>query len=142
MKHQLYRVFGLMLLLAVVLVATGCGTMGVARFTLGPDLFDDNQYETIRKIVIEEAASNGFSRLTSELKPSKYNNWKGELYFKTETIYGVDQLTVEFKKVEEGICVYIHGAGIKANAESAEKAITARLDSERSEEHTSELQSH
>ena len=64
MKHQLYRVFGLMLLLAVVLVATGCGTMGVARFTLGPDLFDNNQYETIRKIVIEEAANNGFGRLT------------------------------------------------------------------------------
>ena len=121
------QVFKSMLVFCVVFFISGCVSIGSQKLLLNQDVSFE-QYDKIKHIVIEEAASNGYSKLMSEVKPSEYNNWKGELYFKTETIYGTDQLTVEFEKVGEGISVYIHGAGIRGNAESATKAILGRLD--------------
>ena len=123
------KVFKSMLVVCIVFFVSGCISMGSQKLLLNQDVSFE-QYDKIKHIVIEEAASNGYSKLMSEVKPSEYNNWKGELYFKTETIYGTDQLTVEFNKVGEGISVYIHGAGIRGNAESATKAILGRLDKE------------
>ena len=123
------KVFKSVLVICIVFLISGCISVGSRKLLLKQDVSFE-QYDKIKHIVIEEAASNGYSKLMSEVKPSEYNNWKGELYFKTETIYGTDQLTVEFNKVGEGISVYIHGAGIRGNAESATKAILGRLDKE------------
>mgnify|MGYP001588631348 FL=1 len=86
-----------------------------------------SKYSSIRKIVIEEAANNGFSTLTSEVKPSQFNGWKGQLFFQLVTPNGTDQLFVEFEKKNEGVSVWAHGAGTRGNASSAAKSITARL---------------
>ena len=86
-----------------------------------------NQYDAIKKIVIEEAANNGFYPFPIEVKPSQFNNWKGQLYFSRATPMGTDQLFVNFKSQGDKISVYMYGAGTKASPDSAIKAITARL---------------
>jgi hypothetical protein len=88
------------------------------------------QYDKLKRIVVEEAASNGFSELTSEIKPSKHNEWQGQLYFKLETPHGTDQLFVELSNKDNRILVYIHGAGTRTNPDSAIKAIQERLGKE------------
>ena len=111
-------------LFAVALHA--CVTVSNQRFALKQETVATN-YPRIKQIVVEEAANNGFSQLTSEIKPSAYNDWKGQLFFQLETVNGTDQLFVEFKKVDTGISVYVHGAGTRSNPDSAAKAIEARL---------------
>ena len=63
----------------IVVLISGCLSVG----SLGLKL-DDNvsfeQYDQIKRIVVEEAASNGFSTFTSEIVPTEYNNWKGHWY--------------------------------------------------------------
>ncbi|KAF0221284.1 MAG: hypothetical protein FD174_422 [Geobacteraceae bacterium] len=111
------------LMLSILLFVTGCITLGHDRAELKTDLVK-NKYEIIKKIVLEEAANNGFSQLTSEIKPSQYNDWKGKLYFALMTPNGTDQLFIEFNKDS----VYMHGAGTRTNPDSAIKAIRAKID--------------
>lgn len=121
-KVFLFSVASLMVLLFV----SGCATMGSGRIMLRQDLLV-NQYDTIKKIVIEEAANNGFYPFPIEVKPSQSNNWKGQLYFSRATPMGTDQLFVNFKSQGDKISVYMYGAGTKANPDAAIKAITVRL---------------
>jgi hypothetical protein len=113
-------------LTGIALITQGCISVGNQRLVIKEDTFQA-KYATIKQIVVEEAANNGFSTLTSEVKPSQYNDWKGRLFFQLKTAGGTDQLFVDFKKMPEGISVYAHGAGIRGNANSACKAISARL---------------
>ena len=114
------------LLLLVGVLVQGCITMGNERFTMDPSKFAA-KYPAIRQVVIEEAANNGFGTLASEVKPSEFNDLKGQLFFQLRTANGIDQLWVEFVKRPEGVAVWTHGAGTRGNANSAVKAITARL---------------
>lgn len=105
---------------------SACVTVGHQQLLLKQTSFSTN-YERIKAIVLEEAANNGFSQLTSEIKPSEFNEWKGQLYFALKTPLGTDQLFVEFKKAGDSVSVYAHGAGVRSNPDSAAKAIVARL---------------
>jgi len=113
----------LFLMLAVSLAMAGCITLAHDRAELKSGLVQ-SKYDAIKKIVIEEAANNGFSQLTSEIKPSEYNEWQGKLFFALKTPNGTDQLFVEFN----GDSVYMHGAGTRSNPQSAIKAMRARID--------------
>lgn len=110
----------------IAMTLQACVTMGSQRFALKPETITAN-YSQIKQIVVEEAANNGFKELTSEIKPSEYNDWKGQLFFQLKTANGTDQLFVEFKKMGTGVSVYVHGAGTRSNPDSAAKAIQARL---------------
>ena len=107
----------------------GCVSMGSQRMLLDKSVTFD-QYDKIKRIVVEEAANNGFSTLTSEVKPSEHNGWKGQLYFKLVTPAGTDQLYAEMSKRDGHIMLYIHGGGTRANPDRAIKAIRARLEKE------------
>ncbi|MCX5850285.1 MAG: hypothetical protein NTW65_12690 [Deltaproteobacteria bacterium] len=120
------RVINVFLCIFVVSLFLGCVTMGSERLVMKEGTFA-SKYSSIKKIVMEEAANNGFSTLTSEIKPSKYNDWEGRLFFQLVTPNGTDQLFVDFKKKPEGVSVWVHGAGTRGNANSAAKAISARL---------------
>jgi hypothetical protein len=113
-------------LTGIALITQGCISVGNQRLVIKEDTFQA-KYATIKQIVVEEAANNGFSTLTSEVKPSQYNDWKGRLFFQLKTVHGTDQLFVDFKKTPEGITVWTHGAGTRGDASSASKAIAARL---------------
>lgn len=106
------------------LMFVGCITTGSAGLRL-PDgwMRKSSNYEKIRKIVIEEARNNGFSNLTSEIKPTKYNDYKGKLYFLLKTNRGQDQLVVDFDKDT----IMMQGAGTRSNPDSAIKAIKDRI---------------
>lgn len=108
------------------IILTACISMGNARLSVTQDEFVKN-YPRIKSIVTEEAANNGFGILTSEVKPSEYNDWKGQLFYQLETANGTDQLFVEFDKTANDMNVWVHGAGTRGNANSAAKAISARL---------------
>jgi hypothetical protein len=120
------RVIKVFLCIFVVSLFQGCVTIGSERIVMKENTFA-SKYSIIKQVVIEEAANNGFSTLTSEIKPSEYNDWEGRLFFQLKTANGTDQLFVDFKKTAEGISVWAHGAGTRGNAKSAAKAITARL---------------
>jgi len=100
--------------------------MGNQRFAMKANTFVAN-YPKIKKIIVEEAANNGFGALTSEVKPSEYNNFEGRLFFQLKTTNGMDQLFADFKRTENGVNIWIHGGGTRANPDSAAKAIEARL---------------
>lgn len=110
----------------VACVVAGCVTLGSAKFSLAREYFQEN-YPQIKSIIVEEAANNGFGALTSEVKPSEFNEWTGKLFFQLKTANGTDQLFVEFSKDPNGVNVYVHGAGTRSNPDSAAKAIQARL---------------
>jgi hypothetical protein len=114
------------LMICITFFISGCVTIGSDRFLLEKSVTFD-QYNLIKQIIVEEAGSNGFGTLTSEIKPSEHNNWEGQLYFKLVTPNGTDQLFAEFSKKEGQISVYIHGAGTRSNPDSAAKAVRARL---------------
>ena len=121
---SLHRYF--VVLVAVIFLQACSMTLGNERMMIKQDSFVSN-YPKIKEIVVEEAANNGFGTLTSEVKPSQYNNWKGKLFFQLKTAAGTDQLWVEFSQRDGDIDVWVHGAGMRANADSASKAISARL---------------
>lgn len=114
-------------ILLILCILTSCVTMGSQRLVLRQNLFTSANYTSVKQIVVEEAANNGFSQLTSEVRPSEFNGWKGQLYFALVTPNGTDQLFVEFLRQGEGVSVHMHGAGTRANPDSASKAIAARL---------------
>lgn len=114
------------LVLLIVVSLAGCVTLGSSRLLVKQDVFAA-KYEAIKRIVLEEAANNGFGQLTSEVKPSEFNGWKGKLYFALVTPNGTDQLFVEFQRQGDSVSVYTHGAGTRANPDSAARAIEARL---------------
>jgi len=90
------------------------------------DVFSKH-YEDVKRIVLEEAANNGFTQMTGEIKPSQYNGWKGQIYFSLVTPNGTDQLFVEFEPQGDLESVYVNGAGTRTNGDSAAQAIQARL---------------
>lgn len=110
----------------VIAFPTACVTIGSQRLILKQDVFAAN-YESIKKTITEEAANNGFKQLTSQVKPSEFNGWKGQLYFALKTPNGTDQLFVEFQRQGDDVSVYMHGASTRANPDIASKAIAARL---------------
>jgi len=110
----------------LTIVLQACATMASSRFIIKESTFSAN-YFRIKQIVIKEAASNGFRELTSEIRPSEFNDWNGQLFFSLVTPNGTDQLFVEFEKKVNGINVWIHGAGTRSNPNSAAKAIQASL---------------
>lgn len=113
------RFFVLFLLFFLV----GCGMkMGDSKLDIKQELVL-NQYDTLKKIVVEEANNNGFNQLTSEIKPSKYNDQRGRLFFSLKTPFGTDQLIVDFDNGN----ISMSGAGLRSNPESAIKAITYRI---------------
>jgi hypothetical protein len=112
----------------LLLLLAGCGMTVAGQHLLLPQDLVDNKYDAVRTIVVEEAANNGFGTVASEVKPSKYTDYKGSIYFKLQTAAGTDQLTVELTPKEGKVSVYVHGAGTKGNADGAIKAITARLE--------------
>lgn len=120
------RVIEVFLCFLVASLLHGCVTVGSERLVLKEDTFA-SKYPSIRQVVIDEAANNGFSTLTSEVKPSEFNAWKGRLFFQLVTPNGTDQLFVDFERKAGGVSVWAHGAGTRGNANSAAKAIAARL---------------
>jgi hypothetical protein len=114
--------------IAIILISvlTACVSLGSERLSATSEVFTRN-YSSIKQIAIEEAANNGFGTLTSEVKPSEFNDWKGQLFFQLVTTNGTDQLFVKFSENPEGIDIWIHGAGTRANPDSAAKAISARI---------------
>lgn len=113
-------------IVAVLLSLSGCVTMGRSTVVFLRGL-QPGEYESVKKIVVEEAANNGFRELTSEVKPSEFNKWKGQLYFSLKTPNGTDQLFVEFERQGNGVIMKMHGAGTRSNPNSAIKAITSRV---------------
>jgi hypothetical protein len=122
-SRVLYGQAGIM---AVVLSLSGCVTTGRGAVVFSRGL-QPAEYESIKKIVVEEAANNGFRELTSEVKPSEFNNWKGQLFFSLKTPNGTDQLFVEFERQASGVTMKMHGAGTRSNPDRAIKAIAARV---------------
>lgn len=112
--------------LILVAVLTACGTLANTRVLIKQDLAI-SRYDQIKAIAIEEAARNGFSEIASEVRPSEYNNWRGRLFFQLKTPHGTDQLFIEFRPADGATEIYIHGAGLRSNPNSAAKAIASRL---------------
>lgn len=120
------RTSKLLIFAILTVILNACVSMGNARLSATQDEFVRN-YPLIKSIAIEEAANNGFGALTSEVKPSKYNNWKGQLYFSLVTPNGTDQLFVKFERKGDSVGIWVHGAGTRGNADSAAQAISARI---------------
>ncbi len=120
------RILKVLICISAFAPAPGCVTLGSEQLLLKQAVFSSS-YAHIKSIVLEEAANNGFSQLTSEVKPSEFNQWKGKMYFALVTPNGTDQLFVEFQRQGDSVSVNIHGAGTRGNPDSAAKAITARL---------------
>jgi hypothetical protein len=119
-----YPVAILLLLIFVI----GCASLKIGKGEI--DLREDlilNEYIKIRRIVIEEAAKNGFPTLKSEVKPLEINGWKGKLYFILKTEAGWDNLTVKFKRKGDKFVIEMVGASTVANAKGAVEGIKARL---------------
>lgn len=116
----------LRLLLGILapLYLVACVSIGNTKFAISKDLFQQN-YASIKAIAVEEAANNGFGTLTSEVKPSEFNDWKGSLFFQLKTANGTDQLFVDFERAEGGVRIWVHGAGTRSNPDSAAKSIQA-----------------
>jgi hypothetical protein len=112
--------------LLLLIFITGCVSVTTSKMSLREDLIL-NEYVTIRRIVIEEAANNGFPTLRSEVKPLEINKWKGKLYFTVKTRAGWDNLTVKIKRKGDNFVVEMVGAATVANPKGAIKAIEARL---------------
>lgn len=87
----------------------------------------EKQYAQIRQIVIEEAANNGYGQPTQEVKPSIHNNWRGILAFRVQTLHGHDNLQVRVERQGSELVLKFVAAGAVANADSAVKAIKARV---------------
>ena len=113
--------------LLILLFACGV-SVGHQNLVLPEDVVA-NQYEAVRTVVVEEAANNGYGAApTSEIKPSKYNNYKGKIYYALTTGAGTDQLTFTLDPAENGkVAVNINGGGTKGDPKGAIKAITERL---------------
>jgi hypothetical protein len=117
-------------LASLTILLGGCGvSVGHQQLYLPNDVVE-NKYDAIRAIIVEEAANNGYGAApTSEIKPSKYNNYKGKIYYALTTGAGTDQFTVELKPADDGkVSVYMNGGGTKGDPKGAMKAIAARLE--------------
>ena len=113
-------------ILLLLMFATGCVSMGRGKIDLREDLVL-NQYVEIRRIIIEEAANNGFPTLKSEVKPLEINGWDGKLYFTVKTQSGWDNLTAKIKRKGDKFEIELIGAATVANPKGAVEAIKARL---------------
>jgi hypothetical protein len=120
------RAIKVLVSIVVVSIITACVSIGNTHLLGTQEEFKRN-YPQIKQIAIEEAANNGFGTLTSEVKPSEFNNWEGELFFQLNTANGTDQLFVTFRNLPQGVDIWVHGAGTRSNPDSAAKAIAARL---------------
>lgn len=122
----MHRNFRRIFFLAIVLIVAGCGSVASRDLYISEDVLA-TKYTSIRSIVIEEAARNGYSNLTSEVIPTAANNWKGTLYFTTKTTHGTDNLEVEFQNRGGNHRIWIHGAGAVADADGAADGMRARI---------------
>ena len=113
-------------MLFLLIFITGCVSMGKGQINLREDLVLI-EYVQIRRIIIEEAANNGFPTLRSEVKPIEINGWKGKLYFTLKTEAGWDNLTVNIKRKGDNFVIDMVGAATVANVKGAVQAIKARL---------------
>ncbi len=122
---KLKKKYSVTILLLFIFV-TGCVSLGRGQLNLREDLVM-NDYVKIRRIIIEEAANNGFPTLRSEVKPLEINEWKGKLYFTVKTEAGWDNLTVNIKRKGDNFVIDMIGAATVANPKGAVQAIKARL---------------
>ena len=113
-------------ILLLLIFVTGCVSMGRGKIILREDLIL-NEYVKIRRIIIEEAANNGFPTLKSEVKPLEINRWEGKLYFTLKTQAGWDNLTAKIKRKGDKFEIELIGAATVANPKGAVEAIKARL---------------
>jgi hypothetical protein len=114
------------MILLLLLFVIGCVSMGRGKISLREDLIL-NEYVKIRRIIIEEAAKNGFPTLKSEVKPLEINGWEGKLYFTVKTDAGWDNLTVKFKRKGDKFELDLIAAATVANSKGAVEAIKTRL---------------
>jgi hypothetical protein len=122
------------IVLLLVVMSSGCGIdlimnmhyNGGTDVTIKQAIFE-KKYNTVRKIILDAAAENGFSQLTSEIKPSAHNDWKGKIYFALKTLSGTDQLEVEFTRKDNLMSIHMFGCGTRSNPDSAIKEIETRL---------------
>lgn len=120
------KLFKLLTVVLLVVTLQACVSMSSQQFAIKPEVFNAN-FAQIRQIIIEEAANNGYPQLSSEIKPSEYNNYEGKMLFMLNNGMGTDSFVAEFKRANGGIAVWVHGVGAKTNPESAAMAIEARL---------------
>lgn len=113
-------------ILLLLIFITGCVSLGRGQINLKEDLIL-NEYAKIRRIIIEEAANNGFPTLRSEVKPLETNGWKGKLYFTVKTEAGWDNLTVNIKRKGDNFVIDMVGAATVANPKGAVEAIKGKL---------------
>jgi hypothetical protein len=113
-------------ILPLLIFITGCVSMGRGQINLKEDLIL-NEYIKIRRIIIEEAANNGFPTLKSEVKPLEINEWKGKLLFTEKTASGWDNLTVKIQRKGDNFVIDMVGAATVANPKGAVQAIKTRL---------------
>lgn len=119
-------------LLVLVFVIFGIGLPGCMSMSYHPLAMQRStfiaEYDSIRRMVIEEATRNGFT-LTTETRPSEYNGWKARFYFTAKTRDGEDQLFVDFWMDGEKVVTNMRGVGLRADPRAAIKGINARLQS-------------
>lgn len=80
-------------------------------------------HDKIKRIAIEEAANNGFEGVGLYVKPTKRNNWTGELKLVHKRSADTDWLSLEFEK--NMIC--FRGIALEAKTKEAVSAIKDRL---------------
>ena len=121
-----------MAVMAVMTMTAGC-----AGLPKGPPTCVEMQnnlaiteFDTIKKIVLEEAQNNGVTDMNGQfdpprfVKPSKFNNWKGEIVY--TAFQGPPKLEVKFDK--NVICFREYNTITRAaGAKNAIAAIQDRL---------------
>jgi len=111
----------IMLALTIIMMS-GCGHLVQKQCLQLQSGQVSAKYDKIKRIAIEEAKNNGFDGLPNENKPSKYNDYVGQLLFQLKTADGTDSLFVRFN--HDNVC--ISGAGMVARPDTALKAIFDR----------------
>ena len=120
------------LLVISLMVFTGCIGLLLGNFGSGTIQVDKKDFERnyvkIRQVIIEECQNSGFQELKQEVKPTKYNNWKGTINLRTTTQSGEDSIYINFNpKENDKIEIYIHGGGMVAKPDAAINAIKDRI---------------
>jgi len=102
----------IIVLIVLSLALTGCSTLKGINNSLNEESKKRNcltlpnnkvveNFDKIKNIAIEEAKNNGFEELNNDfIKPSKYNDWKGQMSFYHDAHYkiGSEYLKLRFDK--------------------------------------------
>jgi hypothetical protein len=109
--------------LLLTLLLTACGTLAKTQCVMFQPGIVTAKYDKMKSIAVEESKQYGFDKLTTEIKPSKYNNFVGEMSFQTKTTnLGNDVLNIQFD--HDKVC--FQGIATTARPDTAIKAILDR----------------